>query len=89
MLGMGVVWGGVVWINWTLERMRKKKCSFQKPTSKEPGKEQSPFKCSQCVYFFHPPVVCCSRERWEQPQSSSVGACHIVLLQFYISIKAM
>lgn len=87
MPGMGVGWCGLIgpWSKWG-----EKRCIFQKANLKEPEKEQSPFKCfSWCVFFFHPPVVCCLRERWEQPPSPSVGACHIVLLQFYISIKAM
>ena len=87
MLGMGVAWCGLIgpWSEWEKKNMQFSKSQPQKSLEKNKALSSALGE----YFFFHPPVVCCSRERWEQPQSSSVGACHIVLLQFYISIKAM
>lgn len=87
MLGMGVGWYGLIG-PWS--ECGEKNAFFKKQTSKSLEKNKSPFKCfSVCIFF---PSPCCFLLQGEVEAAAvppSVGACHTVLLQFYISIKAM
>lgn len=49
--------GGVVWINWTLERMRKKDAFFKQHTSKSLEKNKALSSASLGVYFFSIPLL--------------------------------
>lgn len=82
MLGMGVGWYGLIG-PWS--ECGGKIAFFKKQTSKSLEKNKALSSTSQWVFFSHPLVVCCSRERWERPQSPlsrCLSHCVITILYF-------
>lgn len=86
MLGMGVVWCGLIgpWSE------GEKEMHFSNSTPQRAWKRTKSFQVLLLVCIFFP-SPCCLLLQGEVGAAAtpSGGACHIVLLQFYISIKAM
>lgn len=86
MLGMGVGWYGLIG-PWS--ECGGKIAFFKKQTSKSLEKNKALSSASWCVFFSFPLLFAAPGRGGSGRSPPSVGAYHTVLLQFYISIKAM